>query len=91
MDKQLTPEQEYNRAYYQKNKAKYIQRYRKNKKRINARTVKRRKKNPEPYRSYQKQWRASNPDKCKAYSAQRSNRKWKDFINELMRDIKDGN
>ena len=91
MANQLTPEQEYNKAYYQRNKAKYIQRYQKNKKRMNARTVKRRKKNPLPYNEYQRQWRASNPDKCKAYREQRTEREWKNFVNEIMKGPTDGN
>lgn len=76
MDNQLTPEQEYNRAYYQRNKAKYKKRYAKNKRKINAQTVQRRKDNPEPYSEYQRQWRANNPDKCKGYRAHRNEKEW---------------
>lgn len=86
MDNQLTPEQEYNRAYYQKNKAKYKKRYAKNKRKMNAQTVQRRKDNPEPYSEYQRQWRANNPDKCKGYRAHRNEKEWANFVKEIKKD-----
>jgi len=91
MDNQLTPEQEYNRAYYAKNKAKYKKRYAKNKRTMNAQTVQRRKDNPETYSEYQRQWRANNPDKCKGYRAHRNEKEWANFVKEIIKGQPDGN
>lgn len=83
--------QEYNRAYYQRNKAKYIERYADNREAMNAQTAQRRKDNPEPYNEYQRQWRAKNPERCKTYREQRTEKEWKDFINEIMKGPTNGN
>ena len=80
MDKQITPKQEYSRAYYQRNKRK-----------MNAQTVQRRKDNPEPYNEYQRQWRANNPDKCKGYRAHRTYKEWENFVKEIIKGQPSGN